>query len=238
MCTVTFLPTHDKFLLASNRDEKHFRSDALEPRIYHFPSGKIMFPKDPDAGGTWIAMHENGNAVVFLNGGFEGHRPNPPYRKSRGLVLLEMISSDDPLDAFADMDLESIEPFTAVAWQKNKLTECVWDGRDKHMTPKDITLPHIWSSSTLYEEPVRSKRKQWFDEWLKQQPRPGLHDVLHFHRFTGDGDSHNDLLMNRDGHVFTVSITGMELDRNSGSMTYLDLKNNREYRQVLAFSNS
>ena len=30
---------------------------------------------------------------------------------------------------------------------------------------------------------------------------------FNFHRFTGDGDRHNDLMMNRDGKVGTVSIT-------------------------------
>jgi hypothetical protein len=32
---------------------------------------RITYPKDADAGGTWIAKHENGNAVVLLNGGFK-----------------------------------------------------------------------------------------------------------------------------------------------------------------------
>ena len=84
MCTVTYIPTKEHVYLTSNRDEKNWRTDALAPEVYEFSSGKIIYPKDGDAGGTWIAAHENGNVVVFLNGGFVAHTPAPPYRKSRG----------------------------------------------------------------------------------------------------------------------------------------------------------
>lgn len=229
MCTVTFLPVSgNKVLLASNRDEKHWRSDAAEPGWHASSSGNILYPKDPDAGGTWIAAHENGNAVIFLNGGFERHERRPPYGKSRGLVLLDMIDDPDPVHRFSAMSLLEIEPFTAVVWNGGSLTECVWDGTEKHINGKDPGEPHLWSSATLYEEAVRSKRREWFRQWLTTHQDPGLPDLLDFHRFTGDGDPHNDLLMNRDGKVFTVSITGLELDGGMGRMTYLDLKNNRE----------
>ena len=92
MCTVTFIPAKDRIYLTSNRDEKHWRTAALPPAAYEFDSGKMLFPKDGDAGGTWVAAHENGNAIVFLNGGLVAHVPNPPYRKSRGLILLDLLN--------------------------------------------------------------------------------------------------------------------------------------------------
>ena len=66
-------------------------------------------------------------------------------------------------------------------------------------------------------------------------PAPGLEEILDFHQFTGDGDSHNDLMMNRDGQVFTVSITGLELRANDGLMKYIDLKNKMHYIQEINF---
>ena len=73
MCTVTFIPTGDKYFITSNRDEKNTRKFAIPPSAYEFESGKIFFPKDGDRGGSWIAIHENGNAAVLLNGAFEKH---------------------------------------------------------------------------------------------------------------------------------------------------------------------
>ena len=90
MCTVTFLPVGNTLYLTSNRDEAAARKIADAPQIVPFSAGNILFPKDSEAGGTWVATHENGNAMVLLNGAFVKHQHNPPYRKSRGLIFLEV----------------------------------------------------------------------------------------------------------------------------------------------------
>src|SRR5689334_3022145 len=114
MCTVTYIPNKENIFLTSNRDEKNWRTDALAPSVYNFESGKIIFPEDGDAGGSWIAAHENGNIVILLNGGFKAHLPTPPYRKSRGIILLDIISYSSPLDYWTGADFDNIEPFTAI----------------------------------------------------------------------------------------------------------------------------
>src|ERR1043165_8417400 len=89
MCTVTFIPTKDGICLTSNRDEHYTRGKAIKPRKVN----DITFPADKDAGGTWIALKENGDAGVLLNGAFEKPLPAPSYRKSRGLVFLEIMQA-------------------------------------------------------------------------------------------------------------------------------------------------
>ncbi len=100
MCTVTFIRSAGKIYITSNRDEKHWRSSALPPTVYPYASGKLLFPKDGDAGGTWIAAHENGNAIVFLNGVLYVIRQNRLIAKSRGLVLLDLLDSINPVSGF------------------------------------------------------------------------------------------------------------------------------------------
>ena len=238
MCTVTFIPAQDRVYLTSNRDEKHWRSDALPPMVYDLPSGKVMFPKDAHAGGTWIAAHENGSTVVFLNGGWVCHTHTPPYRKSRGLVLLDLLDSTMPYHQFLAINLDNIEPFTAVIWEDSRLYESRWDGTQKYERELDATVPHIWSSVTLYSDDIIQKRRRWFEAWLQKNGTPFQDDILHFHQFTGDGDAHNDLLMNRDGQVFTVSITSMVISDHAIGMRYLDLKNNQTFEQELAIEKS
>jgi len=114
MCTVTFIPVEKKVFLVSSRDECHTRKDALKPACYSVPGGKLLYPKDGEAGGTWIALNGNGNAVVLLNGGKESHEANPPYRKSRGLILLDLAAAVSPSTLFFSMDLDKLEPFTLV----------------------------------------------------------------------------------------------------------------------------
>lgn len=238
MCTVTFIPAKDSIFLTSNRDEKNWRTDAHPPAIHAFSSGKMIFPKDSHAGGTWISSHENGNVVIFLNGAFRAHHPSPPYRKSRGLILLDIIDHSTPFNCFLAINLNNIEPFTAVIFDNQHLFECRWDGEKKHHAELDTTKHHIWSSATLYDDEIARKRNQWFHEWILQNPEPEQEQILAFHQFTGDGDPNNDLLMNRDGKVFTVSITSIALSPAKMEMKYLDLKNKLVHTEQLLFATS
>lgn len=223
MCTVTFLPFKDRVLITSNRDEQKLRAPAAMPEAVEFATGKILFPKDGQAGGTWVALHQNGNAMVLLNGAFVRHAHRPPYRKSRGIIFLDIFDHTDPASAFDAIDLDNIEPFTIVIWQQGQLWEAKWDGKDKYILPKSADKPRIWSSVTLYDTEVIEKRKQWFYEWLSENKQPTAEDVRQFHEFGGEGDERIDLRMNRDGKLLTVSITGIELTPKKGIMHYKDL---------------
>ncbi len=238
MCTVTYIPAGNSYYITSNRDEKNWRSPAYPPEQYNFSTGKILFPKDRDAGGTWIAAHENGNTIVLLNGAFVAHTPSPPYKKSRGLVLLDLIDHISPYNNFIAINLTNIEPFTLIITDNSELFECRWDGQQKHYTPLNKTLPHIWSSATLYDAAIADKRKIWFDNWLSQHPAPDQDDILHFHQFTGDEDIRNNLMMNREDRVYTVSITSIAADDSTLSMKYADLQNHYQYEKTISCVNN
>lgn len=238
MCTVTFIPAKDRFYITSNRDEKILRKPALIPTIYTEENAGVLYPKDAGAGGTWIALHENGNSIVLLNGGFEKHIPVPPYKKSRGLIVLELIKKEYPAKIFNELNLLGIEPFTIVLLDNDRLYECRWDGNIKHQKVLDITQPYIWSSVTLYTEEIIQKREQWFSKWISKNTEPSMQDILNFHLFTGDGDVNNDLRMNRNNEMLTLSVTGMEINNEKGIMHYHDLIKNETYQQQLTFTNS
>jgi hypothetical protein len=236
MCTVSFIPVKDKFFLTSNRDEKELRKAAFPPAIYWGNGSGLLYPKDAEAGGTWISLQQNGNAAVLLNGAFTKHIAQPPYRLSRGVIFLDIIGAARPCFAFTKINLHNIEPFTIIIFEDNCLFECRWDGVQKYCKQLKNYRPYIWSSATLYEPEVVLKRENWFLQWLNKNPHPTQEDILHFHQFTGDGDTNNDLLMNRDGKMLTVSVTGIELDKYSGRMQYTDLKTNTTTLQQFSFS--
>jgi len=235
MCTVSFIPVKDKIFLTSNRDEKVQRKSAFPPSVYWNTGNGLLYPKDADAGGTWIALQQNGNAAVLLNGAFTKHISQPPYRLSRGIVFLDIIGALRPCFAFTKINLDNIEPFTIIIFENYSLFECRWDGLQKHCKQLKNCKPYIWSSATLYEQDVVKKRENWFTQWLNKNPHPTQEDILKFHQFTGDGDSNNDLKMNRDGKMLTVSVTGIELNEYAGKMKYIDLKNNTTTIQQFAF---
>lgn len=227
MCTVTFIPGKEKVIITSNRDEKNKRKPALAPSLYMYKGWKMIFPKDAEAGGSWIAFKENGDAAVLLNGAFIKHHSQAPYRESRGTIFLDMLASKYPSYKFSKMNLNGIEPFTIILFEKGSLYQFRWDATEKYCKQLSASRPHIWSSATLYDGLIIKKREQWFAEFLNRNCFPTQQDILNFHRFSGDGDSSNDLMMNRDDVYSTVSITSILLTNDRGSMKYLDTKNSR-----------
>ena len=238
MCTVTFIPVKDNFFITSNRDEKNSRKRAIHPTLYRHSNWNLIYPKDANAGGTWIAMKENGDAAVLLNGAFIYHASRPPYQKSRGVLFLEILVFDNPAWTFSKSDLTGIEPFTLVLFEKKSLYEFRWDGTERYCRQLSVNRPHIWSSATLYDGLVIRKREQWFAKFLNHTPNPTQQDILNFHQFSGDGDSHNDLLMERDGVYSTASITSILLNADRGVMKYLDLKENTNSEIKIELLNS
>lgn len=231
MCTVTYIPVNNSFFLTSNRDEKKVRLKAEQPQWYKFASGQLLFPKDGNAGGTWMALHENGNAMVLLNGGFVNHPYAPPYRKSRGLIFLDIFDHPQPVAAFEQIHLHKIEPFTLVIRQADQLVEARWSGQDKSIKELDAASAYIWSSATLYSDVIIQKREQWFASFLKEYETINGKEILHFHRFAGDGDHTNDVLMNRNNELFTVSITQLHRQNTISAMQYHDLVTDQLFSQ-------
>jgi hypothetical protein len=216
MCTLSYIPKkYSGFLLSSNRDEKVSRKSALAPAIYNHGKVQVLYPKDGQAGGTWLATSDNGYTLCLLNGAFVRHFPEPPYRRSRGLVLLDFFNYND-VDLFADLyDFYGIEPFTlVVVCEQRVINEMRWDGTKLHRKSLDPTVPHIWSSATLYDPEVVIERQNWFKQFLDLAPEPDVKDMLHFHHFGGNGDEKVSLKMNRNNGLQTISISCVE---HSGS---------------------
>ncbi|HLF44898.1 MAG TPA: NRDE family protein [Chitinophagaceae bacterium] len=230
MCTVTFIPLKDRVYLTSNRDEKISRKKAFIPEPGRYNNQHFLFPKDADAGGAWILAKENGDAAVLLNGAFVNHVHQPPYRKSRGIILLDLMVEDKPTAHFTNMNLENIEPFTVILKECDTLNELRWDGKKHYVKKLSGQEPMIWSSATLYDPLVIKQREAWFFEFIKNNPTPSQEDIFSFHQFTGGGDLRNDLLMYRDGVYSTVSITSIELTNDQTSMIYLDLADDKKYK--------
>ncbi|HSZ85452.1 MAG TPA: NRDE family protein [Puia sp.] len=233
MCTVTYIPAENNIYLTSNRDEHFTRGSALAPKKYNENNYGIIYPKDSHAGGTWVALKSGGDAAVLLNGAFAKHNRLVSYRKSRGLIFIEIVSADQPVVYFNEIDLTEIEPFTIVTFFDRQLYEFKWDGNQKYILRPDASIPHIWSSVTLYDETAVSRRKNWFTKWQHSAKKINTETIFDFHRFGGVPDPENGLIINRNGKLRTVSITSIKLSGSGSSMTYLDLTNGQKFCETL-----
>ena len=223
MCTVSFVNSNGKIIITSNRDEKIIRPNAIEPKNYLINNKNIIFPKDSKAGGTWYAIDEHSNILVLLNGAEEKHILKDSYRKSRGLIVLELISSFSPLQEWKNIDLQNIEPFTLVLFENQKLYQLRWNEIQKSTIALDTNQSHIWSSSTLYSKEIREKRANWFSTFLDTKPEVNEEELFNFHRYTEKENTEHGLVINRNDTLKTLSITQTVIEKNKVEIHYNDL---------------
>lgn len=235
MCTVTFIPKpNNGFILTSNRDEAPGR-DTFSPEIYNEEGVQLLYPKDALAGGTWIGVTQMKRVVTLMNGGFVAHKRNPPYRKSRGVVVKDFLKTHDLKAEVENYNFDDIEPFTViiVEWKQDiQLFQLVWDGLDFHFSEEPLA-PKIWSSSPLYPENLKKKREQWFSEFLFEKVRPSEKELLEFHKTSGEGDLNSNLIMDR-GVVKTKSITQIVKKKDTVEMYYEDLQTGKDKCSVFS----
>lgn len=225
MSTITYLPYKDKIYITCNRDDRPSKHDALAPSVKNFPSGKILYPQNGLTGGTWIGIHNNGNAMAMVQGAYAPHIRKDSYRTNRGIIFLDIFDSDNPVKKFNEVDLTDIEPFSLVVWlkQNGTLWEMRWDEYEKFVTSLPADMPHMWSSATLFDEAMMERRRKWFDEWRLSQEMITGEGIRWFHEHGGDGFERMNLNIN-NGATHTLSITGIEISEDRSVMYYHDLK--------------
>jgi uncharacterized protein with NRDE domain len=222
MCVLTYLPLgNDDYILTNNRDENPKRPSSLKPKSYDIHGQKITFPKDPLGGGTWIATSHK-RSVVLLNGGHTIHKHNPPYRQSRGMVILDYFQFDSEVQFFEQYNFNGIEPFTLVIVGE-QIMEIRWDENGKTLSRYSREEPKIWSSVTLYTPAIIAKREQWFQDFLAQNKNVNQNTILDFHKNGGDGDKANSLKMERGEEVKTLGISQIISKNKSLSLSYFAL---------------
>ncbi|MGX1929726.1 NRDE family protein [Flagellimonas sp. 2504JD4-2] len=228
MCTVSFISRNNGYFITSNRDEHISRPNAFEPREEIINSVKVLFPKDPKAGGTWFALNEYGAVAVLLNGAFVRHQSIGDYAKSRGMVLLEVISAPNPKLFIEEMDLHNIEPFTLVLFDGSTLIELRWDGTQKYFKPLSKTEDYIWSSVTLYDHEAIERRNSHFADFVNTDKNITASDVVDFHSNNHD-DYENGFIIDRKTGLKTFSVTQVILGGEESALKHFDLLNDKKY---------
>lgn len=237
MCTITLIPHPDSFtgfVLTSNRDEAVSRK-TRPPQTENYKNTKLHFPKDIEAGGTWIGISDNMRCVCLMNGSEEPHVRKPDYRKSRGIVVKDFLAGKKLKRLVNEYDLDNIEPFTMIIvdWYNGlDFNELLWDGKNKRLTSLPLK-EHIWSSSPLYSEEMKELRRKWFRE-LKKTRGFSAKSLLNFHQNAGEGNKESDLIIDR-GFLKTQSITQVHNSTNGVRFWYKNLENNEVTEDIIQF---
>jgi uncharacterized protein with NRDE domain len=217
MCTVIYIPTSTGFLAASCRDEALNREPALMPASIQVGTYSILQPIDGRFGGSWIAARNDGMVMILFNGAFENHQHQPPYAKSRGLIFTQLQNEQNPANAFLQLNLTGIEPFSIIIIQQQALYRLVWDG-SKHWQLPLQNIPHIWSSATLYTTPQIVERAKAFAEWLSEKTN-SQKSLLHWLQTTLPNENEHRFIMKRSS-MATVSVSILEVHAHQIQFNY------------------
>ena len=185
------------------------------PEIHEYKGINLIYPKDGRAGGTWIAA--SGNRVAcLLNGAFKKHQHNPPYRLSRGILLLDSFHYHHTDDFVQQYHFEGIEPFTLIWFdtEKRRLFELRWDEKKMHLK-KCPTEAAIWSSATLYTAETQLLRTALFKKFIESTDPLSGQAIFDFHLYGSIGDPANDFVMNKPNGVETLSVSQIECASNT-----------------------
>lgn len=231
MCTVSYVPLGSgNFILTSNRDENPERV-TLEPgnSTTIVESNEIICPKDSKAGGSWIAMSASDRVACLLNGAFKKHHHNPPYNRSRGLIVMEYFSSESAIQFHNKVNLQGVENFTLLMFENGMVYEFRWDGEEKFFQLKDERESHIWSSCTLYDEDTAADKEFKFQDWIEQNPKPTADQISFFHGLNNPDGFLLELPM-----VKTVSITTVAKSKDLITMHYHDLLTGHDVKKSVS----
>lgn len=232
MCTVSFISRNGTIYLTSNRDENVARKKAFKPAIEQIDDTVILFPKDPQGGGSWFIINEHNHAGILLNGAFKNHVSTGNYARSRGLILLEVMTSTHPYRDLSLKDLKGIEPFTLILFQDDYLYQCRWDGLKKYFLPLPIDEDYIWSSSTLYDIESKNKRECLFKKFVGNTIIHNGDDIINFH-LTNQGDFENGFVIKRKSGIETLSVTQAVLNSNKADLFHYDLDTKVKHKSSL-----
>ena len=168
MCTLIWKPTQTGILVGSNRDEWPGRGNASLPDWNTVNGTNVFAPIDPAKGGSWFACIPQQRLCVILNGGFIKHTSSPPYKMSRGIILMNALTQ--PIEETLTTDFTGIEPFTLVIrdFISTAAYTLVWTGETLDIQEEDWTEERVWSSATLYDESAH--------EWAKETTLSMLSD--------------------------------------------------------------
>ena len=232
MCILSIAKSQNGIVITSNRDEQRTRKHSLAPEIIHHGKRQTILARDAQAHGTWFLTDNTGPIAILLNGAFECHVPSPPYRESRGVILMKLFQEEDIKSTFLSYILENVEPFKMVYIDKNESFQCVWDGIQKHVLEIDLNVPHVFFSSTLYTKEQQEVKSEHFLKALNNFEQVNAEWLLGYHSSQQRYSSEVNFFMSREYHT-TKSISQVEVCKTYSRYVHLQAWDGQHHEYIL-----
>ena len=216
MCVVSYINTDGCFYLTSNRDIPKDREIAIPPQSYIINDQILFFPKDPNAGGSWIATNAERLGCILNVKNKRLLKKN----NSRGIFMIECLTQYKPEDYFKSYDLSNTYPFSMILIDitKKSLQQLIWDGDKKDIKTLNIKQNYLWMSSSIYNQNIIDTKKNLFNDILNTQFNKK--DILNFH-------IENKFNPSMNNKINTANITQISGSLDIENLDYFNLLDNK-----------
>ncbi len=216
MCIVSiFSEGNGDFILTHNRDESRLRPFSKEIKTSNFKGQQWTGPVDLVSGGTWI-YYSDKYVCCILNGAYKKHSHRPPYKMSRGLMILKILKYHSIDDFSENFNPKGIEEFTMImlGLESAEKKILVWDGKEKFLEDHSHEKLIVRSSTPLYSETEKDFHFKSFNSLKNHTPEKIF-------------ELHNQLKMlsnNRFETVQTTSITQISYKENNCKLKFCPIQ--------------
>ncbi|MEY2794788.1 MAG: hypothetical protein RIR10_504 [Planctomycetota bacterium] len=213
MCTLSIITTdaseHRRganaracFQLVFNRDEQRTRANGLPLELLAAGDRQAIYPRDPQGGGTWIAVNNVGIAFALLNRNEHGIPDGRSAGLSRGLIIPQLLSSCS-LNEIAQISGKIAQSvargFRLIATDGERVLEVIGGDQKSEMTLDPLVRPFMRASSGLGDECVRDVRAELFESTVVRAPfEARVEAQAAFHNHAWPDRRHLSIRMDRD----------------------------------------
>lgn len=226
MCTISIVASgRGSCRLVFNRDERRTRGPGLSPAWQVVGARSALFPRDSDAGGTWVGLNDRGLVAVLLNRTDDASMASLSSRvdyQSRGVIIPQLLAARDLTGAqrlARQLRRERFRPFRVVLLRAGEVVVISASPGDFEETRADVTEPLMLTSSSLGDEVVEQPRRKLFVQMMRTPPAERLRAQSRFHAHRCPRRPELGVLMSRPD-ARTVSRTVCDIRPDAWAMTY------------------
>lgn len=229
MCTLTVCVEDGAYSLTMNRDELLERGES---GLHQYDEGDkaILYPRDAQAGGTWVGVNARGVTLCLLNR-YDGHyRPDCP---SRGELIPAGLRCGDEQGVrrwLNALNPEPYNPFSLVLISQAGVSRLLWDGRQALRDQPEAAPWFFMTSSGERFNEVEAKRRRQFDQWRQSgQPFVGAFPAAHL---TCDPDDPGSSILVERSYAHSKSVVRIEVRDKQLELNYLFPESLQNWRQA------
>lgn len=224
MCTLSWKPLNNGYVLFFNRDESRDRAVARGPSLQQNDGVEFLSPTDGARGGTWLLVNAHGISVALLNNyaSTQSVKKVNPGLSSRGMLPLECsdcVSVAEAITRIETMPLEHYPPFHLLVAGADEASVLTWNGDACFSETLDASGAML-TTSAFRSKTVAKTRRETFVTLVGDMNDATPSQLRDFHWYEGDDGATGIRMSRPDACTHSISRITVSMDEAVVSFQY------------------